>query len=634
MEKTKDFLFTEKEKTQENTSKEHKNNQTKETNNTNNMATREYVTRNKAKGPYTHTSLPQTQKRQKKDTTSQEQQTQQQNQIATGHVTQTRDVIISENTFTQNVKQNEGLPSPNVAQSSTATAQATVIYTESPNFEQTKETDPLADEILDDVNWENVFYNTRHALLIMADNIEGDGLREKRRIMEKIIPMGIRYVRTCVKRINNVTYIKIDFPTHEHMEKMATLFDTKNIKYEVNDYKKRSLTQNDRKNEIVVKDIPLETSQMDIEKHFSSYGDIETIRVKALNQWHTANITFKDTETASIFNNKWSDIVKKDSVRIYTAENFEENKNTRTEFCAKLCNLPRNTTGFDIDDFIKQQGGKTCFIPRHPESYNRLRYAYVCFEKQEDLDKVLYDTKEYYLRNFRVFWTQEKSKNCNICQSPEHLAKNCPRKNDRRRNEKRITKLAALYERKNVETTNAKTVINKAIKINSKKSYSQVATEAHASQTINTRLDNMESRMNRIEKLLETALFALQQIIKKGEDREELENFRKSIKERDSINAQTPSKKNPPNRPQPTPGNLAQSIHAPNSKGKQTAQLTPPIKDNTLTIASETRMVKLEALVTKVFNILETCTITPKITQDTQQTNDNMDTSTPSTSNQ
>ena len=191
-----------------------------------------------------------------------------------------------------------------------------------------------------------------------------------------------------------------------------------------------------------------------------------------------------------------------------------------------------------------------------------------------------------------------------------------------------------MYERKNVETTNAKTVINKAIKINSKKSYSQVATEAHISQTINTRLDNMEGRMNRVEKLLETALFALQQIIKKGEDREELENFRKSIKERDSINAQTPFKKNPSNRPQPTPGNLAQSIHAPNSKGKQTAQQITPIKDNTLTIASEARMAKLEALVTKVFNILETCTITPKTIQSTQQTNDNMDTSTSSTTNQ
>ena len=144
----------------------------------------------------------------------------------------------------------------------------------------------------------------------------------------------------------------------------------------------------------------------------------------------------------------------------------------------------------------------------------------------------------------------------------------------------------------------------------------------------------MENRMNRVEKLLETALFALQQIIKKGEDREELENFKKSIKERDNINAQTPTRKNSSNRSQPITGSLTQSIHAPNQKGKQTAQLTPPIKDNTLTIASETRMVKLEALVTKVFSILETCTITPKTTQNTQQTNDNMDTSTSSTSNQ
>jgi len=100
LEKTKNFLSAEKDKNQKNTSKDCKNSQTKATNNINSMATREYVTRNKAKGPYTHTSLPQTQKRQKKDTTTQEQQ-QQQNQIVTSHVTQTRDVIISKDTFSE-----------------------------------------------------------------------------------------------------------------------------------------------------------------------------------------------------------------------------------------------------------------------------------------------------------------------------------------------------------------------------------------------------------------------------------------------------------------------------------------------------------------------------------------------------
>ena len=50
-------------------------------------------------------------------------------------------------------------------------------------------------------------------------------------------------------------------------------------------------------------------------------------------------------------------------------------------------------------------------------------------------------------------------------------------------------------------------------------------------------------------------------------------------------------------------------VYASNSKGKQTAQQSSPIKNNTLTIAFEAKMIKLKTLVTKMFNILETCTI-------------------------
>src|SRR6185369_12997889 len=91
--------------------------------------------------------------------------------------------------------------------------------------------------------------------------------------------------------------------------------------------------------------------------------------------------------------------------------------------------------------------------------------CYVNFENANDLAKVLQDSREYYLRGFKIFWTSEESKNCNICQATEHLSKNCPKKNNRRRNEKRIMKLAALYERKHVKTINAKTIINQTIKI-------------------------------------------------------------------------------------------------------------------------------------------------------------------------
>ena len=72
----KNLLYTEEDKNFENTSNKCEEAQTKAINLTNNMATREYVTRNKAKEPYSHTSLSQTQKRQKKDTSFTEQQQQ------------------------------------------------------------------------------------------------------------------------------------------------------------------------------------------------------------------------------------------------------------------------------------------------------------------------------------------------------------------------------------------------------------------------------------------------------------------------------------------------------------------------------------------------------------------------------
>src|SRR5437867_488511 len=106
--------------------------------------------------------------------------------------------------------------------------------------------------------------------------------------------------------------------------------------------------------------------------------------------------------------------------------------------------------------------------------------------------------------------------------------------------------------------------------------------------------------MDRVEKLPEVALFTLQQVIKKEEDQEELKNFQKSIKARDTVNAQTLTKSR---ISQPKHGSLAQSIHAPINKTKQIPQQQiNPIRDNTLTIALEVRMIKLEDIVTKVFN--------------------------------
>jgi len=75
----------------------------------------------------------------------------------------------------------------------------------------------------------------------------------------------------------------------------------------------------------------------------------------------------------------------------------------RDQFCTKLCNLPRNTTGFDIADYIIQVKRKTCFIPRTKIQYGKVQYAYVNFKNKEDMEAVLTSQEAFYIKNFNIF---------------------------------------------------------------------------------------------------------------------------------------------------------------------------------------------------------------------------------------
>ncbi len=572
------------------------------------MATRNYTTRHNHKAPYEYTSLPQVQKRQKKDTqnTSSQQQQQQQTRVE-NHVTQTRDVVTQAERVPQQTNNNNQTFNPQIQQEKTQE----YSFTEDEILEIEEETN-------EEINWEHVSYNTRYAILIPVEKIEGENLLNKKRNIEKMIPIGTRYVDTEIKRDNEKTFIKIDFPSNEQLEKMEGYLKINNLDWKRNDYKNKNPLKN-RDKEIVVRDIPLGYTSSDIEKHFNIYGDVERVKMGAFGKWQTANIFFKDNEGVQGLATKWSDVIKKDCVRIYPASNYDNVKNARTKYCAKLCNLPRNTTGFDIESFITQQGGKTCFIPRHPESYDRLRYAYINFETKEDLDLVLQDTKEYYFKDQRVFWTEENTKNCNICQAKEHIAKDCPRKGDRARNERRISRLATLYVKTHVEAPNAKNIINKAQRIQGKKSYLEAAKGKTTKQNITTKTNpqtDFETRLSRVENLLEAALFTLQQILKKGEDQEELHKLQTNIKKREETYQQTPTKIPTTIRPPVTKTTLKTPAHP---KSQATAQsplpeTLNPIKDNSISIATEVRMAKLERLMEKMMTTINNCEITPKIT--------------------
>jgi len=85
----------------------------------------------------------------------------------------------------------------------------------------------------------------------------------------------------------------------------------------------------------------------------------------------------------------WAVSFKKDSLRVIPREFFQETKESRNTYVLKLCNLPRETTAFDILDYIKSIQGKTCFISRTRTKYERVHYAFVAFENKQDMESLL-----------------------------------------------------------------------------------------------------------------------------------------------------------------------------------------------------------------------------------------------------
>ena len=158
---------------------------------------------------------------------------------------------------------------------------------------------------------------------------------------------------------------------------------------------------NEQKNEIIIRNIPIDYTENDVKRQFLIYGNILKVIIKVLGTWKQAHVFFKDAKTVKDnFIDNWLDFIEKDGVRIYLADNYENNMNQRSQFCSKLCNLPKNTTAYDLEGYIRLVNGKTCFIPRARKIYNRLRYAYVNFESQEDLERF---SMTLYLYTSRIF---------------------------------------------------------------------------------------------------------------------------------------------------------------------------------------------------------------------------------------
>jgi len=113
-------------------------------------------------------------------------------------------------------------------------------------------------------------------------------------------------------------------------------------------------------------------------------------------------------------------------------------------------------------------------------------------------------------------WLSPETKTCHICQGKEHLAANCPRIQERGRNEKRILKLSELYKKKHVNADNVGTIYKKAEAINSRRKSYLDAAKGLSLRTTNVSPDNIEARLCHLEKALGTIQVVLEKLIEKN----------------------------------------------------------------------------------------------------------------------
>ncbi|KAG9303007.1 hypothetical protein G9A89_006224 [Geosiphon pyriformis] len=174
---------------------------------------------------------------------------------------------------------------------------------------------------------------------------------------------------------------------------------------------------------VVLRNMPLGVSAADIKLALSVFGSVAHVVLKPAGIWQYVVVYFEKLNSVVSALKHWSVLVGKDSVRILPLVNQNKTILSRDKFKAKLVNLPPGCTVFEISDMISQIGGRTCFIPRSPNSGHCSQFALVTFDSQDDLNSAVVKTGT--LRKCRIWWKTPGCQRCFRCQEMGHLVIDC-----------------------------------------------------------------------------------------------------------------------------------------------------------------------------------------------------------------
>jgi RNA recognition motif-containing protein len=192
----------------------------------------------------------------------------------------------------------------------------------------------------------------------------------------------------------------------------------------------------------------------------SRYGTVESCRLYTKNAWQQAFVLFKEEDSANKFYDQWGIIYLKHFLKVHPLKLPTEDWNKRSKFTLKLTGLPSGTTIVDLLDIFDATSAKTIVIPKGIRAYQPRPYAYIAFASEEDMNAAL--TTSFSLVNSDLTWCTLKHKCCQICGSPSHDAKSCPKNKDK--SNKKYTTIYNRYKPANYKKLlpRQKTQLNKS----------------------------------------------------------------------------------------------------------------------------------------------------------------------------
>ena len=202
-------------------------------------------------------------------------------------------------------------------------------------------------------------------------------------------------------------------------------------------------SENSNARTIQVIDIPAYRNVREIRESFEEVGEIEKIYTRGAGLYQVAFITYKSEDTVVYFNQQWSYHINKDVVRVLPLQLSQEDREKRKKFSLRLSGLYYQTSGYDLQEVVKQCKGRSCFIPAMMirGKYQRCRYAYIHFTSEEEMNAARAMNIEFKKGNAnarQLYWSEEKDRICNICGNPAHMAKDCDKKDVNKSNSKRF----------------------------------------------------------------------------------------------------------------------------------------------------------------------------------------------------